>query len=97
MHIMCTRLKLHETSFGALRPILVPYLNINSRIGYGQAYPHTVNQIIHYHGDLLQNSLLFAERMHSAQCTPYDDNSQSGITGIVSIFSIYVTCVVKNN
>ena len=31
--IMYTHLKLHETSFGALWPILVPYLNISTRTG----------------------------------------------------------------
>ena len=31
--IMYTHLKLHETSFGALWPLLVPYLNIGTRTG----------------------------------------------------------------
>ena len=59
--ISFTHLTLHETSFGALWPILVPYLNVGTRTGQDQAYPHYVNQFVHCHSDHPQkkNGLLF--------------------------------------
>ena len=63
---LLTFLKLHETSFGALWPILVPYLNIGTRTGK-TGHTHTILNI-------LSNAIVTFHKIayfsHSAQPPP---------------------------